>query len=229
MHSFLDSKTMAKALRTALAERKIDITHSDSLELIARQFGLNDWNTLAAKIESARSGLRLPAGWIAAGTRHELYRLGIDPNIPATVRIERINDTEADTLSTFGTLMQSIDAANYAGRSLRLAAELMSRHAGKGSLWIRVDARGDGPHLQFDNMLQRSVDGPLTGDVQWTERSIAFHVPPNAGTINYGIMLLGAGTLWARGLRLEEIDPSAVTLPRGLPKHPTNLGFGEAA
>ena len=42
MHTFLDSKAMAKALRTALAERQIDITHSDSLELVARQFGFDD-------------------------------------------------------------------------------------------------------------------------------------------------------------------------------------------
>jgi hypothetical protein len=229
MHTFLDSKTMAKALRAALAERRIDITHSDSLELVARQFGLSDWNTLSAKIESAKNGLRLPAGWIVTGVSHELYRLGIDPDLPGTIRIERIGGTEADASSKFGTLMQSIDAHNYVGKSLSLSAELMSRDAGMGSLWIRVDARGGGPHLQFDNMHQRTVDGPLSGDVRWTRRSIAFHVPDNAGTINYGVMLVGSGTLWARGLSLDEVDPATVSSPPRLPKRPTNLGFGEAA
>jgi hypothetical protein len=229
MNSFLDSKIMAKALRAALAERKIDITHSDSLELVARQFGLNDWNTLSAKIESAKNGLRLPAGWIVTGVSHELYRLGIDPDLPGTIRIERIAGTEADASSKFGTLMQTIDAADYAGKSLSLSAELMSRDAGKGSLWIRVDARGGGLHLQFDNMHQRTVEGPLSGDVQWTKRSVAFHVPENAGTINYGILLVGGGTLWARGLSLDEVDSAVVSSPARLPKRPTNLGFGEAA
>jgi hypothetical protein len=229
MHSFLDSKTMAKALRTALAERSIDITHSDSLELVARQFGLNDWNTLSAKIEAASGELRLPAGWIVTGTNHELYRLGIDPQMQGTVRIERIPGTEAEPGNKFGTLMQTIDAQEFVGQSVSLSAELMSRGAGKGSLWIRVDPVGGGRHLQFDNMHQRTVDGPLTGDVQWTRRTIAFHVPEGAATINYGIMLLGPGTLWARGLSLDQVDPSEVTAPKRLPKRPTNLGFGEAA
>jgi hypothetical protein len=160
---------------------------------------------------------------------HELYRLGIDPDLPGTIRIERIGGTEADASSKFGTLMQTIDAHDYVGKSLSLSAELMSRDAGMGSLWIRVDARGGGPHLQFDNMHQRTVDGPLSGDVRWTRRSIAFHVPDNAGTINYGVMLVGSGTLWARGLSLDEVDPAAVSSPPRLPKRPTNLGFGEAA
>lgn len=229
MHTFLDSKTMAKALRVALAERKIDITHSDSLELVARQFGLNDWNTLAAKIEAASHGLPLPAGWVVTGLNHELYTLGLDPELQGTVRIERIPGTHAHPGNNFGTLMQSIDAADYAGKTLSLSAELMSRGAGKGSLWIRVDPLNGGRHLQFDNMHQRAVDGPLTGDVQWTRRSVAFHVLEGAGTINYGVMLLGPGTLWARGLSLDEVDPATVRAPARLPKRPTNLGFGEAA
>lgn len=229
MHSFLDSKTMAKALRTALAERQIDITHSDSLELVARQFGLNDWNTLAAKIDAATTTLPLPAGWIVTGSNYELYALGLDPDLAGTVRIERIPGTQGQPGNAFGTLMQTIDARDYVGKSLSISAELMSRGAGKGSLWIRVDPLNGGRHLQFDNMHQRTVDGPLVGDVQWTKRSIAFHVPENAGTINYGIMLLGPGVLWARGLSLDEVDPAAVNSPIGLPKRPTNLGFGEAA
>ena len=50
MHSFLDAKTMARALRAALAERSIAVTHSDALELVARQFGFDDWNIIAARI-----------------------------------------------------------------------------------------------------------------------------------------------------------------------------------
>jgi hypothetical protein len=47
MHSFMDAKLMAKLLRQALAERSIEITHSDSLELISRQFGVANWNVLS--------------------------------------------------------------------------------------------------------------------------------------------------------------------------------------
>lgn len=48
MSSTLHPKTMAKALRKALAERHIDLSHSECLELVSRQFGFADWNMLAA-------------------------------------------------------------------------------------------------------------------------------------------------------------------------------------
>ncbi|NDV88370.1 VOC family protein [Aurantimonas aggregata] len=48
MRDHRDAKAMAKELRTALAERKLTITHSEALEIVARQFGLANWNILAA-------------------------------------------------------------------------------------------------------------------------------------------------------------------------------------
>lgn len=52
MRDFRDAKTMAKALREALAARTIEITHSEALEIVARQFGVETWNILSAKIEA---------------------------------------------------------------------------------------------------------------------------------------------------------------------------------
>ena len=51
MRDFRDAKTMAKTLRETLAARDIDITHSQALEIVARQFGAETWNILSAKIE----------------------------------------------------------------------------------------------------------------------------------------------------------------------------------
>lgn len=56
MRSFLDAKAMAKAMRSALAARGVDITHSQALEIVAGQFGFASWNILAARIEAGRSG-----------------------------------------------------------------------------------------------------------------------------------------------------------------------------
>ncbi|GKQ53140.1 glyoxalase superfamily protein [Bradyrhizobium sp. Ce-3] len=53
MRDFRDAKAMAQTLREALAAKSIPLTHSDSLELIARLFGQRDWNTLAARIQAA--------------------------------------------------------------------------------------------------------------------------------------------------------------------------------
>jgi hypothetical protein len=56
MRNIPDPKTMAKALRTSLSQRHIDISHSVALEVVAAQFGLDSWNTLAAaRTDSPRS------------------------------------------------------------------------------------------------------------------------------------------------------------------------------
>ncbi len=41
-------KAQARRLRQAMAERGSDIPHSAALELVAKQHGLRDWNTLSA-------------------------------------------------------------------------------------------------------------------------------------------------------------------------------------
>lgn len=59
MHNIPDPKTMAKALRTSLSQRQIDISHSAALEIVAAQFGLDNWNVLAAlaKDSAAATGI----------------------------------------------------------------------------------------------------------------------------------------------------------------------------
>ena len=48
MRSHPDPKAMAKALRAALQERQIAITHGAALEIVAAQHGFASWNVLAA-------------------------------------------------------------------------------------------------------------------------------------------------------------------------------------
>lgn len=60
MRDYRDAKLMAAGLRQALADKSLSVTHSESLELIARAFGLDNWNILAAKIEAAPK--RSPTG-----------------------------------------------------------------------------------------------------------------------------------------------------------------------
>ena len=54
MRDYRDAKTMAKGLRRSLAAMGTDLTHSQSLELIAQAFGFDNWNILAAKLEADR-------------------------------------------------------------------------------------------------------------------------------------------------------------------------------
>lgn len=52
MRSFVDAKAMAKAMRESLAASNVEISHSQALEIVAKQFGLASWNVLSAKIEA---------------------------------------------------------------------------------------------------------------------------------------------------------------------------------
>ena len=56
MRDFRDAKAMARALRDALRTKAVETTHSECLELIAKAFGYENWNILAAKVEAAQSG-----------------------------------------------------------------------------------------------------------------------------------------------------------------------------
>ena len=60
MRDFRDAKAMAHGLRHALQSRAVETTHSESLELIAKAFGYDNWNILSAKIEAAVCGCRCP-------------------------------------------------------------------------------------------------------------------------------------------------------------------------
>jgi uncharacterized protein len=54
MRDFRDAKAMAQTLRDALKVKSIPLTHSESLELIAKTLGVHDWNVLAAAIQSSQ-------------------------------------------------------------------------------------------------------------------------------------------------------------------------------
>jgi hypothetical protein len=227
MLHFCDSKSMAKALRRALAGRGIEISHSDSLEVVAQQFGFANWNMLSARIAGDDKAPPLPDGWMITGQgRPNLYRIGVDPALPGTVKIETMDRQGVVEAGAFGSLMQSISAENYRGRTLRISAELRSRGAERGVLWMRIDPAPGARPLRFDNMFERKTNGPVRGDVDWVERQVVLDVPAEAHSVHYGIMLGGGGELWARNFRLESLDPESVevTQPRMLTE-PTNLDF----
>src|SRR5580692_5686543 len=58
-----NAKTMAKSLRDSLVDRNVSLSHSTCLEIVARQFGFADWNTLSAKLP-AQGALEIPLGEI---------------------------------------------------------------------------------------------------------------------------------------------------------------------
>lgn len=64
MHSLDDLKAQAKRLRTTLEAQGNPVSHSEALELVARQLGYRDWNTLHAAV-----GNRPKPGPVTLGDR----------------------------------------------------------------------------------------------------------------------------------------------------------------
>jgi hypothetical protein len=231
MRTFRDSKDMAKALRAALRERGSEFSHSDCLELVARQFGVDNWNVLAARIEEdsrAHSGeLYLPEGWLVSGSRPELYEMGAYPAGDGLAVIRSLPGAATAQGQVFGTLMQSFQAAGFRGRTLRLSGELKSEDVkGSGTLWMRVD-RVAGQTLRFDNMETRPHAGSLKATQDWTRREIVLDVPENAESVHFGFYLFGTGSVWARKLEIAEAVGEDVTT-RLYPDRPINLSFTQS-
>lgn len=236
------AKTMARTLRDGLSGRSISLSHSACLELVAHQFGYPNWNVLAARLESPRPPappLALPKGWFVTGSvTAESHRLGLDPALPGAIliesRLERGQGTLGDRIAV---LMQSVEAEAFRGQRLRLSVDLRCRDAECGTIWMRVDGR-ERMSLAFDNMMTRTSQGPVTGDRDWTRRSVVLDVTDEAASLHYGVFLKGTGRVWARGVRLDVVGPDipVTAEPRTLPRYdkgllspvPTNLDFREA-
>ncbi len=78
-----DYKQMAKRLRQALATEGVTVTHGRALELVARQFGARDWNTLAAR-KAERGAIPFAVGQRVEGTFNKK---------PATGRVIGLSET----------------------------------------------------------------------------------------------------------------------------------------
>jgi hypothetical protein len=77
MRDYRDAKAMAQAVRAFLADHGVKITNSQSLELIAKAFGVADWNTLAAAIRGEVTAPRTKVATPSATTD-----AGIKPRAP---------------------------------------------------------------------------------------------------------------------------------------------------
>jgi ATP-dependent Lon protease len=60
MRDFRDAKAMAQTLREALKAKSISLSHSESLEIVAKSLGVQDWNVLAAVIQASGKVLAPP-------------------------------------------------------------------------------------------------------------------------------------------------------------------------
>ncbi|MCA0399497.1 MAG: hypothetical protein LCH38_01630 [Proteobacteria bacterium] len=239
MRSFLDAKAMAKTLRQELSNRNIDLGHSECLEVVAKQFGHRDWNTMAADLkrfqrfdQHLENDAGLPKGWFKAGQGNDAYTASSvpSPGNPAIAAIsivsrENEKDGREPDPRDFCTVMQVIAAEAFRGKRIAFDAELRAENVrGSVTIWVRVDDI-HGKSVAFDNREEYVENGSLKGTMDWTRRQIVLEVPERGETVHFGFYLHGRGQGWARGFAfsLTEDVPSGAGIAR--PKMPQNLDF----
>jgi hypothetical protein len=176
----------------------------------------------------------VPTGWFLAGTKPHDYDCSIDPGATYDGHPSTYLKSKPGIKATgFGTMMQDFSAAPYAGKRVRLSANLKSEAVESwGGLWMRIDdANHPNPNnghpsvVAFDNMHSRAIKG-TTG---WRNYSLVLDVPEGATGIYIGFQLDGPGALWVNGIKLEvvghEVPVTGQPLNQPAPQGPTNLNF----
>jgi len=98
----------------------------------------------------------------------------------------------------FGSLMQRTLANYLAGKTIRLVGELTSSDVENwAGFWLRADALYE-PNLFFYNMNRN----PVVGNRDWETHTLEAVLPPETVWLNFGIILVGPGEVWADNLRL---------------------------
>jgi hypothetical protein len=225
MHTHHDAKTMSKILKDECERRGLKLTHSDSLEIVAKQFGLKNWNVLAAltgnapvasePADQSTPELIVPPGWRRGGREPRLYEIGVPIGGGLmTIRRQSGSDTGGSNPgSSFGTLFQIIAAAAFAGQAVQLRAEVSTAAVdGTAGIWVRIDD-AEGRTVAFDDLQRQLIDRSLTGSIGWTGQEITLKVPEAAHSIHFGLYLSGFGTAYARDMALTATDPASTDLP----------------
>ena len=136
--------------------------------------------------------------------------------------LQMSRDARDDNAMAVGNVSQTVDAAPFRGKRVRLRAAIrVDGNSGAGSayLWLRSDLKNAGATGFFDNMADRPV---ISKD--WAYYEIVGDIEDQADKLRFGLMLLGNGPAWLDDLTLEVLgpapplvrQPARALTPRGL-------------
>lgn len=223
-----DAKTAAKRLATALKNKKIDLSHGECLDLVARMFGLRDWNVMAAKLAGAASApplLEAPPGWTVEGFNLSSFTGGVHPEEKHRGRpVFWLSNLEGETGNA--TVFQRVLAGSYAGKRVRFSAWLRTENVGLMASIALGTVDKQGFYLKLTNLERTRGEGPLRGTTGWSYRALVLDVPPEAHSLYYAFALRSTtGEARFSGLELEIVGADIpLTKPDELDA-PANLDF----
>lgn len=178
----------------------------------------------AARAERAISDAALPQRWLLSGNASADYSVVIDPPLDLDGQKCMMLESRTAAKESFGTLMQTIDAQSFVGKSVQVSANIKTSKAHRVGLWVRVDG-SEGEVLAFDNMHRR----PIVGTKDWARYEIVLDACDKSRKIAYGVLLCGTGKVWIADVQVDcvETKPNASKKGSGTQRRnePINLDF----
>jgi len=157
---------------------------------------------------------QVPEGWTCPTTN---YAAELTAERPKSGKYAVVLQSKEDVTaaSSFGNLMQAIDATSFRGRRVRFRASVRVESGGRAQLWMRVDRAAEKPGF-FDNMMNRPI---MAGE--WREYEIIGDVDEDATVLNIGMILPGKGKAWLDAVSVEDLGKLVVRSdpPRALSGH----------
>jgi hypothetical protein len=175
----------------------------------------------------------LPEGWFKAGNAPNSYDMGIDKGAGQNGGNAATIKSVDQTITGFGTMMQSCQPNKYLGKRVRMSAYVKTKDVAKwAGLWFRIDGSAT-QSLGFDNMHDGKTDRSIKGTTDWKKYEIVLDVPQNASGLAYGALIDGTGQVWFSKLSFEIVDQSVPTTGKDAQtpsyqsqnKEPVNLDF----
>ncbi|MFK7901973.1 MAG: glyoxalase superfamily protein [Nitratireductor sp.] len=120
--SIEELKLRAKRLREELNQQGTTISHSNSLELIAKEFGVKDWNTLFAKVGNAPPipkfyvGQKVHGTYLGqnfTGTIHRLSQLSQTQSGYLRITLDFDEPVDVVTFKSFSNFRKRVNATIY--------------------------------------------------------------------------------------------------------------------
>ena len=171
MYNRPDAKAMAKTLRLELEARQMTLSHGACLEVVAKQHGYRDWNTMSAAVTGpvptptrVPALLPLPRGWELVGWGKDTYDAGLlagtAPDGGSAIYIGSKPNVEKLVIQDTVFVRQTILAQRYRGKRICFAATLASNLA---ATKVRQDGynRCGAPLLEIRNSLGQILDMPV--------------------------------------------------------------------
>ncbi|KKD07140.1 hypothetical protein [Streptomyces sp. WM6386] len=166
-----------------------------------------------------------PQGWHVTGSHPEDYSYGLDTQLHQSGTASAFIRAQASPRG-FGAYVQTVRAANYVGKRIRLSAVMRTKDVAQhAAIWLRVDAQGN--QLAFENT--QSDTRMLSGTSGWVRREIVLDVPLEGEDILYGAFLTGSGCVWIDSFTFEIVDTDIPLTGEVDPPltRPINLDFSQ--